>query len=112
MIRLFHIRDELAAMGEALEGERRSGGAADHVVQRAVERALLIVSEAAKSLPRDLTARYPEVDWRGVCGLGDVLRHDYQSVDADVIWAIWTDKVPHLEKTVVRMIRDLAPPGG
>ena len=24
--------------------------------------------------------RYPEIDWRGVRGLGDVLRHDYERV--------------------------------
>jgi uncharacterized protein with HEPN domain len=67
----------------------------------------LIISEAAKALPRDLVARYPEVDWRGVRGLGDVLRHDYSIVDADTLWEILTGKAPKLAEVVAQMIDDL-----
>ena len=63
--------------------------------------------EAAKALPGDLVARYPEIDWRGVRGLGDVLRHDYSVVDADTLWEILTGKVPALAEVVRRMINDL-----
>lgn len=75
---------------------------------RARERALLIISEAAKSLPSRLTARYPEVDWRAVCGLGDVPRHDYNRIDPDVIWEILVGKRPELAPVIERMIRDIS----
>ena len=80
----------------------------DYLLVRAGERALLIISEAAKSLPGQLTARYPEIDWRAVCGLGDVLRHDYNKVDPEVVWEILTRKLPELAPVIERMIRDVS----
>ena len=68
---------------------------------------MLIISEAAKALPKDLTDRYSVIDWRGVRGLGDVLRHDYERVDAETLWEILTEKLPELGPVIERMIEDL-----
>jgi uncharacterized protein with HEPN domain len=107
LVRLGHIRDEIESITAALRGADRGIFSRNYVLVRAAERALLIISEAAKALPKDLVTRYPEIDWRGVCGLGDVLRHDYSVVDPDTLWEILTGKVPELESIVERMIRDL-----
>lgn len=107
LVRLGHMRDEIASIEAELKHVGRSGFTHNYLLVRAAERALLIISEAAKALPRDLVARYPEIDWRGVRGLGDVLRHDYSIVDADTLWEILTGKVPQLAEVVRRMIGDL-----
>jgi uncharacterized protein with HEPN domain len=44
-----------------------------------------------------------------VCGLGDVLRHDYNKVDPEVIWEILTGKLPELAPVIERMILDIDP---
>jgi uncharacterized protein with HEPN domain len=94
--RLGHIRDEIEGITVALRGADRDAFVENYLLRRAAERALLIISEAAKALPNDLTSRYPEFDWRGVRGLGDVLRHDYERVDADTLWEILTESCPSL----------------
>ena len=78
------------------------------MLQRGSERALLIISEAAKAIPVELLRRYPEIDWRGVVQLGNVLRHEYPTVDSMVVWEIVTRKLPELGPIVDRMIRDLS----
>jgi uncharacterized protein with HEPN domain len=103
LVRLGHMRDEITS----ITAEDRAGFTQNYLLVRAAERALLIISEAAKALPRDLVARYPEIDWRGVRGLGDVLRHDYSAVDADTLWEILTGRVAELAVVVSRMIDDL-----
>jgi uncharacterized protein with HEPN domain len=108
LIRLGHIRTEIESITSRLIEVDRQTFIQDYLLLRAGERALLIISEAAKSLPRELTAGYPEVDWRAVCGLGDVLRHDYNRVDPDVIWEILVGKLPELAPTIERMIRDVS----
>ena len=105
--RLGHIRDEIDGITAALRGTSRDVFVKDYVLRRAAERVLLIISEAAKALPRGLTDRYSEIDWRGVRGLGDVLRHDYERVDADTLWEILTEKLPEMAPVVARMIDDL-----
>ena len=105
--RLRHIRYEIDGISRALEGVDVDRYLGDYLLQRGAERALLIISEAAKSLPGDLLARYPEIDWRGVVQLGNILRHEYPTVDATVIWEIVTRKLPELSPVIDRMIADL-----
>jgi uncharacterized protein with HEPN domain len=105
--RLGHIRDEIEGITAALRGTNHDAFIDNYLLRRAAERALLIISEAAKSLPNSLTDRYPEIDWRGVRGLGDVLRHDYERVDPDTLWEILTEKLPELAPVIARMIDDL-----
>jgi uncharacterized protein with HEPN domain len=107
LARLGHIRDEIEGITAAMRGVERGAFANNYLLRRAAERALLIISEAAKALPKDLTDRYPAIDWRGVRGLGDVLRHDYQRVDADTLWEILTEKPPQLAPVIGQMIGSL-----
>ena len=50
----------------------------------AVIRALEVISEASRSLPDDLKARHPQVDWRAVADAGNAYRHGYDSLDTAV----------------------------
>jgi uncharacterized protein with HEPN domain len=107
LVRLQHIRDEIDAITPLLRGVDHDRYIGDYLLRRAGERALLIISEAAKSLPKDLLQRYPEVDWSEVIGLGNVLRHGYHAVDDDTIWEILTTNLSELSPVIDRMIEDL-----
>lgn len=50
--------------------------------------ALLIVSEAARKLGAEAEALVPGQPWRGICSVGNVLRHEYDGVDPDTVWRI------------------------
>jgi uncharacterized protein with HEPN domain len=107
LARLLHIRDEIDAILSAFKGADVNRYRDDYLLQRGAERALLIISEAAKAVPVDVLRRYPEVDWRGVVQLGNVLRHEYPTVDSTVVWEIVSRKLPELRPVIDRMIRDL-----
>ena len=53
----------------------------DDKTRYAVERCLERISEAAKKLGSFVEERQPQVSWRGIRGLGSVLRHEYDAVD-------------------------------
>ena len=59
IMRLGHIRAEIHSITTRLAGVDRATFVEDYLLLRAGERALLIISEAAKSLPRDLTNVFP-----------------------------------------------------
>jgi uncharacterized protein with HEPN domain len=63
-----------------------------------VERGVEIVSEASRHLPDDLKARNPEIPWQKVAGIGNVLRHNYESIAAAVLWKLAQADLPVLEK--------------
>lgn len=52
----------------------------------AITRALEIVSEASRRLPEDLRARHPHLPWRNIMGVGNIYRHNYDSVQEEMIW--------------------------
>jgi uncharacterized protein with HEPN domain len=45
-------------------------------LQRLVQRAIEIISEASRAIPDDLTRRHPEIPWSRIAGIGNVLRHE------------------------------------
>lgn len=85
------IRDVLADMPlEDFEADWRR--------QWLVERGVEIISEASRHLTDELKARHPGIPWRKVAGIGNVLRHSYETVAAPVMWKLARVDLPPLEK--------------
>jgi uncharacterized protein with HEPN domain len=63
-----------------------------------IQRGIEIISEASRHLPEDVRARHPDIPWVKVAGIGNVLRHGYESVSAPVIWKLVREDLPHLEQ--------------
>ena len=69
----------------------------------AVIRNLAIIGEAAKNISVDIKKRHPQIEWRKITGLRDVLVHEYFGVDRDILWDIIRNKIPELRKSVSRI---------
>ena len=63
-----------------------------------IERGVEIISEASRHLTDELKARHPEIPWEKVAGIGNILRHDYESIAAPVLWKLAQADLPILEK--------------
>jgi len=77
---------------------------ADTVKRLAIERCLEIISEASRHVPEALQAKAPEIPWRKVANIGNVLRHGYQSLDDLQVFNIVRDEVPVLQAAVERIL--------
>lgn len=95
-IRLLHIVDEAEAIGRALSGVSSVSFQDSWVLQRAVEHGLLIISEAARTLPFEVKDAEPDVAWRKIETPGNFLRHAYREVDSELIWRITKENLPAL----------------
>ncbi len=60
----------------------------DGMCQDAVQHCLLRLSEAARLLGDDAIQYAPDIPWRDIRGIGNRLRHEYQKVEAGLIWRI------------------------
>ena len=70
----------------------------------AIIRQLEIVGEATKQLSPDLRARHPDLPWRRIAGLRDVLIHQYMGIDLEAVWGIAMDHVPGLRQRVEQIL--------
>lgn len=71
----------------------------------AVIRNLQIIGEAVKNIPDDVRELNPEMEWRKIAGLRDVLAHAYFQIEDEIIWDVIQNKVPHLLETVNRLLK-------
>ncbi|MGH6918560.1 MAG: HepT-like ribonuclease domain-containing protein [Geminicoccaceae bacterium] len=58
-------------------------------------------------MPEDMKARHPEVPWHNVAGIGNVLRHEYYSVNADIIWRIATQDIRPLAVAIDALLAEV-----
>ena len=106
-LRLLHIRDEIDGMTAALQSVSFEAYRESYTPRRAAERAVQIVSEAAKSLPTETLARHSEAPWSAIIAIGNILRHEYQRVDDRRLWEIVTVHLPQLRPVIVAMLAEL-----
>ena len=106
-IRLGHMLDEIDAIASATQGMTAEDVMADYVTRRAVERAIQIVSEAAKELPVEVRVLEPDVPWKELIGIGNLLRHEYYRIKLSRLEAILFDHLPRLRPAVMRLLAKL-----
>ena len=82
----------------------KPGAELDDKTRDAVERCLERISEAAKKLGPMIEERQPQVSWRGIRGLGNVLRHEYDAVDDSTIERIVEQELGPLRQACVNVL--------
>ena len=68
--------------------------------QDATIRQLEIIGEATKNLSVELRGTHPQVPWRRIAGLRDVLIHNYMGVDVGAVWVICQKDLPDLKRQI------------
>ena len=104
-----YIYDMLEAAGWVLR--YTSGGKDEFLNDRktrdAVIRNLEIIGEAVKNVPDEIRSQYPEVQWKKIAGLRDILIHHYIGIDLEIVWDIVQNKLPDLEKQIEAILQEL-----
>lgn len=76
------------------------------LVVDAVARNLEVIGEAVKHVPDHVRGRCPEIEWKKIAGLRDILIHQYFGMNLAIIWEIVRDKVPELLRHVTALLDD------
>lgn len=73
---------------------------ADDKTQDAILHQLTILGEAVRRLTPEFRFEHSEVDWSGYVGLRNVVIHQYDRVNLDLIWTIATEEIPELKSWI------------
>lgn len=63
-------------------------------------RRLETIGEAAKHLPDEFRLGYPDVPWKQIAGLRDVLIHEYFNVRIMRVWYVVANDLPILKRAI------------
>lgn len=73
----------------------------------AIAMLLIAVGESFKKIDKETEGsflkKYPDIDWKGVIGVRNILAHDYFDIDVEVIFKICQRDIPQLIKTLEQM---------
>jgi uncharacterized protein with HEPN domain len=63
-----------------------------------------IIGEASKNIPENIQKKYPEVPWRKMYGLRNLISHEYFGIDYEMLWEIATVNLPKNIEDLRRII--------
>lgn len=107
-----YLRDILQAAGRIQQypnGFDQRQFEADTKTVDAVLHNLEIIGEAAKRVPPKVRARAPEIEWRKMAGMRDMLAHVYFQVDLVIVWDVLETKLGPLVSAVERILDEDSP---
>ncbi|MFH1617975.1 MAG: DUF86 domain-containing protein [Candidatus Margulisiibacteriota bacterium] len=77
-------------------------------VQDAVIRRLEIIGEAVKNLPQEVKDKYPDIPWKNIAGMRDILIHEYFGVNLERTWKTLKEDLPIFKEKLTKIKNDLS----
>lgn len=103
MARLWDMRDVAKAATEFTKGRRFEDLMADRMLRNAVERNLEIIGEAPKCVSQAFRDSRPDIPWRAIVALRNVLAHEYGEIRYERLWLLCTEQLAVL----IRQLEEL-----
>lgn len=108
--RLRHILEAIRGIQDTTAGLSRDIVMEHWTLRSAVERGFEIISEAARHVPDELLEKRPDIPWKKIRGIGNVLRHGYDALDHDILWQTISVRLDPLEKAVRGLLAEVEKP--
>lgn len=103
-------RDDSVTLGQILshaqkalkliQSKTRTQLQKDTVLSLALIRLLEVIGEAATRLSKEFRSQHKEIPWRKIIDLRNLLIHEYDEIDLDIVWVILTRDLPVLTKQI------------
>jgi uncharacterized protein with HEPN domain len=79
----------------------------NRTVRRAVERNFEILGEAGGRVSDEFRHQHPEIDWRKIIGLRNIIIHRYEKVESAVLWEVIVSNLPTLSNQLKLLYENL-----
>lgn len=108
LLYITHIFDAIKSIQTQIEGITKEQFENSELIQGFVERKLEIIGEATKRIPDDFKKHHPNIPWKDMAGMRDILIHQYTEVDEDIVWKTITQKIPPLKKQIESIVNEIS----
>ncbi len=105
---ILYLEDMLQAMDridEYLTGLDFKKFKQTYIVVDAIIRNFEIIGEASKNVPTNIQKKYPEIPWRKMYGLRNLIAHEYFGIDYEMLWEIAKKNLPQNRIDLIEIIR-------
>ena len=105
--RIEHALDAIAEIESYLIDQTFAQFLASSMMRFACIKQLEIIGEACNHIDSETLVNYPEVEWRKIVGLRNLLIHEYFGVDAALVWDIIQNDIPILKNQLNNIVQDI-----
>ena len=70
-------------------------------VQDAIIRRLEIIGEAVKNIDDDFRNKYPQIPWKKIAGMRDIITHEYFGVKLERVWDVLRKDLPDIKQQML-----------
>ena len=77
----------------------------NELIQTWIIHHVLVIGEAASRLSEEIRQRHPEVPWRQMIVMRNILVHAYFRVEEDEVWNVVEHDLPKLKRQVVEILK-------
>lgn len=109
---LLQMSAAITGIATALAGKTLEEFRSDWLLKHGVQRGIEIISEAARRLPDSLLQDHPDIPWRKIKAIGNILRHEYHAIQDEVIWDVAQSRLQPLQTAIDAMLVKLRCDGG
>lgn len=105
----FYLKDMLMAINrieEYIGGMDFNEFQTNYLVSDAVVRNFEVIGEASKNVPSEIKTKYPELPWKNMAGLRNIIAHQYFGVDYRTLWKIAKEDLPKNKLDLASLMRD------
>jgi uncharacterized protein with HEPN domain len=101
LLRVHDMLESIRGIEKAIAGKTLRDYERSWVLRSALERGIEVISEASRHLGGELKSQHKDVRWKDIAGIGNILRHEYQRIDGQMIWNAVKDDLPALKKALL-----------
>lgn len=96
-----HILDCIELIEDYTRDVTREDFVKSSQLQDSVIRRIEVIGEAVKNIPQEIKNRYPDIPWKRVAGMRDILIHEYWGIDINLIWEVATKEVFEIKRKML-----------
>ena len=104
--RLKDILEAIAQIEKYTEGGRQVFDQ-NELIQIWMVHYVQIIGEAVRALDPAFRNQHPQVPWRDIAGMRNILVHDYGKVNLNVVWEVAATHLPKLKQEIEIILAQL-----
>lgn len=103
---LWDIREAARDIADFLRGVKFHQFEKNKMLRSAVERQLLIIGEAAVHISPQFRKKHPEIDWKRMIELRNMIAHEYGETLINRMWIAATERLPEVIEPLERLLAE------
>lgn len=102
-----HILESFELIEEYAKNVTKEALEKNEMKTDAIVRRIEIIGEATKNIPNSLKTMYPDIPWKDMAGMRDIIIHQYYGVEIDEIWKVMKIDTPKIKKEIKQILKNL-----